>query len=153
MTTTNPRIADALRQLQPAPAAPEPTLQPMDRTAQAEAQLMEARMDFGRLLHAWQRRNDWSQDAPARIAIAAGYDGFDVHNSQWSEICRAKLEPKPKFFAALAVLNGLLADPTWLAAATATPRLLQDLHDAAPLLQADGTPWGAADFFAAYIGA
>jgi hypothetical protein len=114
---------------------------------------MEARLAFGNLLATWQRRNAWSQDAPARIAQAAGYDGFDVHNSQWSQLCHGKLTPKPKLFAALALLNELVADPTWATKPGTNPRARQDLADATALLRDDGTPWGPADFFAAFVGA
>jgi len=146
------RIAAAMQQLATPPAAPGPTAPAHDNTAHMEAHLMESRLAFGNLLAAWQRRNGWSQEAPARIAIAAGFDGFDVHNSQWSQVSSGKLTPKPKFFAAIAVLNGLVADTTWAKPGTSR-QVLNDLRDAAPLQQHDGTPWGPADFFAAYIGA
>jgi hypothetical protein len=117
-----------------------------------EAHLLESRLAFGNLLHTWQRRNGWSQDSAARIARAAGFDGFDVHNSQWCALCKGNLLPKPKLFAALALLNELVADPTWAAAPGTNPRARQDLASATALLRDDGSPWGPADFFAAFVG-
>jgi hypothetical protein len=152
MVTTAPdRIAAALQLLE-SPTPPPAPQQPVDRAAAAEAALLEARLAFAELLRRWQACNDWSQDAPARIARAAGFDGFDVHNSQWCQVCQGKLTPKPKFFAALAVLNDLVADQAWAAAPGINPRARLDLEGATPLCLPDGTPWGAADFFAAFVG-
>ena len=152
MVTTAPdRIAAALQLLE-SPTPPPAPQQPVDRAAAAEAALLDARLAFADLLRRWQVCNGWSQDSPALIARAAGFDGFDVHNSQWCTLCKGGLQPKPKTFATLAVLNSLVADQAWAAAPGINPRARQALERATPLCLADGTPWSAADFFAVFVG-
>jgi transcriptional regulator with XRE-family HTH domain len=150
-TATADRIAAALAQLQPAPA-PEPPAPSGTACDAALDAMADAALQFGHLLTRWQQANGWSQDTPKRIAAAAGFTDLAVHNSQWSELCRGLLTPKPKLFAALAQLNRLVADQAWATPGVITPALRATLQQALPLLRPDGTPWSAADFFDAFIG-
>jgi len=130
----------------------EPTTPVTDAAAAALEAMADAQARFGHLLVQWQRANGWSQDDPKRIAAAAGLLALAVHNSQWSDLSHGKLTPKPKLFAALSTLNGLLADQSWARPGVVAPKLRQLLEGSRPLLTPEGDPWLAADFFDAFIG-
>ena len=61
-----------------------------------------------------------------------------------------RLTPKPPFFVALGQFNQAVAERD-LAGVT-DRRLIDRLRNAQPLCKDDGTPWGAQEFFACYIG-
>ena len=114
-----------------------------------EEQLALARQRFGRFLRLWFDSGDWSTKEPGRWAKAVGLPL--ISNNTVSFICNAT-QPKtsPKFFTAIGYLNQRLADRDY---GPIKDRKLKDrIAQLQPVCHSNGTPWGAVDFFACYIG-
>lgn len=113
-----------------------------------------ARVQFGKFLRNWRKSNDWSvttaQDwakaCPALIPWA-----LRVAGGQWGNLENGKvMQPQPSTFIQLGVLNECLAQKE---RGTIRDKLLRErVQQARPVLNADGRPWGAEDWFACYIG-
>ena len=118
-------------------------------TAETERlQLQSAAEDFGRNLRRWRRRQGWAQDTAAAWGTAIG--GLCVHASQWSQLETASMrQPSPKLFVRLGLQNQLLASGD---IGPIRDRALRDRVAVAEPIADDDGPWGAVEFFGAYIG-
>ena len=157
-TVSSPAAAAGLEMLAAAAAAAaaaEPSTAPQQQQKLPANfdPFFDSRLEFGHLIRSWLQLHGWSQDVPAYVARAAGRGHLAIHNSQVSDLQNGKLlQPKPKFFLALATFNELIADQSWIAASNCSPKLAQQIRNATPLAHPDGSLWRAADFFTAYIG-
>lgn len=115
-----------------------------ERERQREAALL-----FGRNLRYWRTRQGWAQDTAMQWGQMV--DCPHVYSSQWSQLETGKMRnPGPGIFCALGWQNEAIDRHDF---GPITDRTLKDRLDAAePVRRADGTPWKAADFFAAYVG-
>lgn len=114
-----------------------------------ETELEQARIRFGLMLKAWMHSGGWSTKTPMEWAKAAGLP--QISNNTVSFIW-AGTQPKtsPSFFTNLGYLNHRLAAKDY---GPIQNRKLRDrVACLEPLCHANGTPWGAVDFFACYIG-
>lgn len=121
----------------------------MDAQPYQEAELEQARIRFGQMLKAWMHSGGWSTKTPMEWAKAAGLP--QISNNTVSFIW-AGAQPKtsPSFFTNLGYLNYRLAAKNY---GPVQDRKLRDRVAALPpLCHSNGTPWGAVDFFACYIG-
>ena len=123
----------------------------MDHPAHAKAERerqREAALQFGRSLRQWRRRQDWAQDTPSEWGKAIG--SLHVYASQWSQLETGAMKaPSPHLFVCLGHQNQRIASGDL---GVIRDRKLKDRVVAAkPIEDADG-PWGAVEFFAAYIG-
>ena len=113
-----------------------------------------ARVQFGRFLRNWRKRNgwsvttaqDWAKACPAVIPWP-----LRVAGGQWGNIENGKVsQPQPSTFIQLGILNECLSQPE---RGTIKDKLLrQRVTQAQPVLHPDGRPWAAEDWFACYIG-
>ena len=106
------------------------------------------RIAFGKVVSAWMRINNFSQQAIHDWAAAAESAG--PWNSSVSLLQRGKLDPKPQFFVAFGTLNRHLAEGTYK---YVTDRKLKDrLAQAMPFLTEHDKPATATDFYSMFIG-
>lgn len=114
-----------------------------------DADLEAARIRFGQMIKRWMHSGGWSTKTPMAWAQAAGLP--QLSNNTVSFIW-AGSQPKtsPRFFTTIGYLNRRLADQDY---GPITERALLDrVRQLKPLCHSNGTPWGAVDFFACYIG-
>ena len=112
-------------------------------------QLEAARIRFGHMLKAWMRSGGWSTKTAMDWAKAAGLP--QLSNNTVTFIWGGT-QPKtsPRFFTTIGYLNQRLADQDY---GPITNRALKDrVSSLQPLRHPNGTPWGAVDFFACYVG-
>jgi len=123
----------------------------VDRPAYAEAERerqRDAALQFGRNLRQWRRRQGWAQDTPAAWGREIG--SLHVYASQWSQIETGVMKaPPPHLFVCLGHQNQRLASGDL---GVIRDRKLKDRVAAAKPIEDDDGPWGAVEFFAAYIG-
>ena len=105
--------------------------------------------DFGPVLKAWFKRNDWPQITAERVARAKG-SAIGPWASQMSNSMQGKLEPKPAFFIALGWFNNVILTRDFQG--ITDRRLLDQLIDSEPLTHPNGQPFTGGDFFRLYIG-
>ena len=110
---------------------------------------MDNSLLLGNVLKAWFAQNEWPQSVSEGLARAKGWT-LGPWASQVSICMSGRLTPKPPFFVALGQFNQAVAERD-LAGVT-DRRLIDRLRKGQPLCKDDGTPWGAQDFFACYIG-
>jgi hypothetical protein len=118
------------------------------------AQLAQAREIFGRFLRNWRKANGWVITTPQDWAKACPElipPGLRVSSGQWANLENAQIkQAQPSTFLQLAALNQALASKH---RGRISDALLKERVAAAkPVLREDGTPWGAEDWFACYIG-
>lgn len=105
--------------------------------------------DFGPVLKAWFRRNNWPQIMAESVARAKG-SKIGPWASQISNAMSGKIEPKPPFFKALGWFNDVIMRRDFL---EVTDRRIMDLLiDSEPLCHDNGQPFTATDFFSLYVG-
>ena len=105
--------------------------------------------DFGPVLKAWFKRNDWPQITAERVARAKG-SAIGPWASQMSNSMQGKLEPKPAFFIALGWFNNVILTRDFQG--ITDRRLLDQLKGSEALTHPDGQPFTGGDFFRLYIG-
>lgn len=117
-------------------------------------QLGQARETFGRFLRNWRKANgwvittpqDWAKACPEIIA-----PGLRVSSGQWANLENAQIkQAQPSTFLQLAALN--LALTSKQRGRISDALLKERVQSAKPVLRDDGSPWGAEDWFACYIG-
>lgn len=119
-----------------------------------QQKLDASRVLFGRFLRNWRRSNDWSVTTAqdwAKACPALIPWPLRVAGGQWGNLENGKvLQPQPSTFIQLGVLNDCLALQE---RGAIKDRLLRDrVQRAQPVRHTDGSPWGAEDWFACYIG-
>lgn len=127
-----------------------PPVKQVEQFTQArDEHLRAAAIQFGKDLRHWRRSNGWAQDTAMDWGQAVGKP--HVYSSQWSQLeTGAMRNPSPGLFWNFGLQNAALACQDY---GPITSRVLLDRVKAAqPVRHADGEPWDAADFFAAYIG-
>ena len=104
---------------------------------------------LGPIVKAWFARNEWPQSVSEGLARSKGWN-CGPWASQVSICMSGRLTPKPNFFRGLGQFNAAVAERDFLG--VTDRRLMDRLKRGEPLCHDDGTPWTAADFFAAYVG-
>jgi hypothetical protein len=114
-----------------------------------ESELEAARLRFGQMIKRWMHAGGWSTKTPMAWAQAAGLPQLSNNTVSfiWSG---AQPKTSPRFFTTIGYLNQRLADQDY--GVIADRRLRERVSQLQPLRHANGTPWGAVDFFACYIG-
>ena len=117
--------------------------------------LSNGRRAMAHLIHVWHERNGWAHKVLP--ALAECLDLGRVHNSQISNLRNGKLaSPGPEVFLALAQANTILfqgIEKIRDQLLAAHPDLLRVLLDSAiPLVNDDGQPLGAGNFFEIFLG-
>jgi hypothetical protein len=121
----------------------------LDSYGNLTASLDVARQDFGLNLSRWRHLNGWTQDTAEQWAREAGF--APIQNSQWSKMERgSQPKPGPLLFRCLGIVNTKLADQDLRG--IRSPKLLERIKRARPILHEDGEPWDGADFYAAFMG-
>ncbi len=118
-------------------------------------QLLEGRRALAHLIHVWHERNGWSHRVLP--AFAECLDLARLHNSQISNLRNGKLiSPSPEVFLALGQSNQFLhagLEKIRERLADVHPELLKVLlESSASLLNNDGQPLHAGEFFEIFIG-
>ncbi len=124
-------------------------------TNRCRERLAEGRRAMGHLIHVWHERNGWSHKVLP--ALAESLDLGKVHNSQISNLRNGKLaSPGPEVFLALSQINTILdqgIEHIKDHLAKDHPELLNVLLESAfPVLNNEGTPVSAGEFFEIFIG-
>jgi len=104
---------------------------------------------LGPIVKAWFARNEWPQSVSEGLARSKGWT-CGPWASQVSICMSGRLTPKPNFFRGLGQFNAAVAERDFIG--VTDRRLMDRLKRGEPLCHDDGTPWTAADFFAAYVG-
>ena len=104
---------------------------------------------LGPIVKAWFARNEWPQSVSEGLARSKGWT-CGPWASQVSICMSGRLTPKPNFFRGLGQFNAAVAERDFIG--VTDRRLMDRLKRGEPLTHADGMPWTAADFFAAYVG-
>lgn len=110
---------------------------------------LAARQQFGRTLSAWAARNGWIHSTLHEWGEQAGFPA--VRDSSFNRLQNAKTEqPTPLTFIQLAMANARVAAGDY---SGVSDRALKDrLKDSEPITDANGTPWGAMQFFGHFVG-
>ena len=109
----------------------------------------EARRCFGQTLTRWLERGGWSCDLPMRWGHAANFPA--VADSTLNRLQNGRIEqPYPITFIQFGILNDRLARQDY--GLPDDDPMLERLAQQRPIVDADGRPWAAADFFALFIG-
>ncbi|MEX0587953.1 MAG: hypothetical protein WD136_01735 [Cyanobium sp.] len=118
------------------------------------SQLAAARETFGRFLRNWRKANGWVITTPqdwARVCPEIIPPGLRVSSGQWANLENAQIkQAQPSTFLQLAALNQGLASKQ--RGRISDDLLKQRVASGQPICRPDGTPWGAEDWFACYIG-
>jgi len=114
-------------------------------------QLVDGRHWLGQLLRNWFALNGWSYDTATAISQAYSPQVPLLHGSQLSNLISGKVDPKPRLFMGLGLLNracGLTAEQR---SALDTP-VAQKLNGARAVCHPNGEPWSSGDFLRCFCG-
>jgi transcriptional regulator with XRE-family HTH domain len=112
-------------------------------------QQQQAVSRFGVMLRRWREQNGWTQHTASQWAKEAGFKALDAGSLSKLESGKVP-HPRNNTFFLLADLNRRIASKQWGVIRSAAMR--QRLIAAMPIVDADGQPWLAKEFWAAFVG-
>ena len=108
-----------------------------------------SRKAFGAMLRSWRIKNKWTQYTACKWAKEARFEVISYGNLSFIEQGKAG-ELRQKAFFQLQELNRRIAVKDF--GNVRTQEIKDKLQNAIPLVDDDGKPWDAVDFWACYVG-
>lgn len=116
---------------------------------QLKNDLSESHVRFGKFLRAWRLSCGWSQETAMHWGRETGMP--HVYGSKWSLLEGGRMSaPGAWMFVALEVMNKRLHEKDF--SGVSNRDLSDRLKNGIAILNEDGTPWKAGDYFNAWIG-